>query len=144
MKFYFKENNSNKNKIKLHSDYSFGSENIEFDYQISIGNSPFLLNFYKCQCIGCEGYIYPKIFGIVDIDLEKIVLSKKVGLYCDNYNTDKYGENINFNGNCIYDKDKKILLIGDWYHDGVINSFGEGQYINSVNGQIVGFLIKFY
>ena len=142
MNFIIKKNQPNKNIITIHKDNSFGVID-DFDYQISLGNLPFILNFKDNYCIGCEGYLNNLNNSNLNFILSKLTQAPKIGLFCSNYNVGDYGENIEFKNEIQFDNNLKILLVGEWSNIGEIYNFGINQYLNFNNEKIAGFLIKF-
>ena len=61
MKLFYKlSDNYNPNFVEKHADNSFGSDEVYFDFQVSLtSNRSFILNFdiYSKKCVSCEGYL---------------------------------------------------------------------------------------
>ena len=61
MKIFYKlSDNYNPNYVDKHADNSFGSDEVYFDFQVSLtSNRSFILNFdiYSKKCVSCEGYL---------------------------------------------------------------------------------------
>lgn len=131
MKIFYKlSENYNPNYIVRHIDNSFGSNEVYFDFQVSLTpNRSFILNFdiYSKKCVSCEGYL------LIDKKTknENIVIKKfsngELLIELEDFEKEVPFSEYLLNGKIRYDFNKSRICIGDINSNEVI-MFGKGQY----------------
>ena len=141
--FYRLSDNYNPNYVVKHADNSFGSDEVYFDFQISLtSDRSFILNFdiYSKKCVSCEGYL------VIDKKTknENIVIEKfsngELLIELDDFEKEVLMKEYLLNGKIKYDIDKSRISIGDINSDEVI-MFGKGQYASFQNNKLIGVII---
>ena len=144
MKLFYKlSDNYNPNYIVKHIDNSFGSNEVYFDFQVSLTtNRSFILNFdiYSKKCVSCEGYL------LIDKKTknENIVIEKfhngELLIELEDFEKEVPINEYLLNGKIKYDTNKSRICIGDINSNEVI-MFGEGQYASFQNNKLIGIII---
>lgn len=141
--FYRLTDNYNPNYVVKHADNSFGSDEVYFDFQVSLtSDRSFILNFdiYSKKCVSCEGYL------VIDKKTknENIVIEKfsngELLIELDDFEKEVPMKEYLLNGKIKYDIDKSRISIGDINSDEVI-MFGKGQYASFQNNKLIGVII---
>ncbi|MCI6507968.1 MAG: hypothetical protein PUH11_06690 [Bacilli bacterium] len=141
--FYRLSDNYNPNYVVKHADNSFGSDEVYFDFQVSLtSDRSFILNFdiYSKKCVSCEGYL------VIDKKTknENIVIEKfsngELLIELDDFEKEVPMKEYLLNGKIKYDIDKSRISIGDINSDEVI-MFGKGQYASFQNNKLIGVII---
>lgn len=141
--FYRLSDNYNPNYVVKHADNSFGSDEVYFDFQVSLtSDRSFILNFdiYSKKCVSCEGYL------VIDKKTknENIVIEKfsngELLIELDDFEKGVPMKEYLLNGKIKYDIDKSRISIGDINSDEVI-MFGKGQYASFQNNKLIGVII---
>lgn len=141
--FYRLSDNYNPNYVVKHADNSFGSDEVYFDFQVSLtSDRSFILNFdiYSKKCVSCEGYL------VIDKKTknENIVIEKfsngELLIELDDFEKEVPMKECLLNGKIKYDIDKSRISIGDINSDEVI-MFGKGQYASFQNNKLIGVII---
>lgn len=141
--FYRLSDNYNPNYVVKHADNSFGSDEVYFDFQVSLtSDRSFILNFdiYSKKCVSCEGYL------VIDkkTKSENIVIEKfsngELLIELDDFEKEVPMKEYLLNGKIKYDIDKSRISIGDINSDEVI-MFGKGQYASFQNNKLIGVII---
>lgn len=146
MKLFYKlSDNYNSNCVEKHADNSFGSDEVYFDFQVSLtSNRSFILNFdiYSKKCVSCEGYL------LIDKKTknENIVIEKfsngELLIELEDFEKEVPMKEYLLNGKIKYDINKSRICIGDINSNEVI-MFGKGQYASFRNDKLVGIIIEF-
>ena len=144
MKLFYKlSDNYNPNYIVKHIDNSFGSNEVYFDFQVSLTtNRSFILNFdiYSKKCVSCEGYL------LIDKKTknENIVIEKfsngELLIELEDFEKEVPITEYLLAGKIKYDTNKSRICIGDINSNEVI-MFGEGQYASFQNNKLIGIII---
>lgn len=141
--FYRLSDNYNPNYVVKHADNSFGSDEVYFDFQVSLtSDRSFILNFdiYSKKCVSCEGYL------VIDKKTknENIVIEKfsngELLIELDDFEKEVPMKEYLLNGKIKYDIDKSRISIGDINSYEVI-MFGKGQYASFQNNKLIGVII---
>lgn len=141
--FYRLSDNYNPNYVVKHAENSFGSDEVYFDFQVSLtSDRSFILNFdiYSKKCVSCEGYL------VIDKKTknENIVIEKfsngELLIELDDFEKEVPMKEYLLNGKIKYDIDKSRISIGDINSDEVI-MFGKGQYASFQNNKLIGVII---
>lgn len=144
MKLFYKlSDNYNPNFIVKHIDNSFGSNEVYFDFQVSLtSNRSFILNFdiYSKKCVSCEGYL------LIDKKTknENIVIEKfskgELLIELEDFEKEVPINEYLLDGKIKYDTNKSRICIGDINSNEVI-MFGKGQYASFQNNKLIGIII---
>ncbi len=146
MKIFYKlSENYNPNYIVRHIDNSFGSNEVYFDFQVSLTpNRSFILNFdiYSKKCVSCEGYL------LIDKKTknENIVIENfsngELLIELEDFEKEVPFNEYLLNGKIRYDFNKSRICIGDINNNEVI-MFGKGQYASFQDNKLIGVIIDF-
>lgn len=149
MKFIIDKNISpNKNRVVMHSDYSYGSSYDDTEiwhFQVSLTEwADIILNFNKSthQCVSCEGYLSKKSkrIRIECIDIPNFV---EAALLFESNEIPEYGTEILIENQKIhYDIEKNILAFGDVESQAEVIKFGEGQFLKLCDKRIVAIYVE--
>ena len=140
---YRLSDNYNPNYVVKHADNSFGSDEVYFDFQVSLtSDRSFILNFdvYSKKCVSCEGYL------VIDKKTknENIVIGKfsngELLIELEDFEKEVPMKEYLLNGKIKYDINKSRISIGDINSDEVI-MFGKGQYASFQNDKLIGVII---
>ncbi len=144
MKLFYKfSDDYNSNCVVKHSDNSFGSKNVYFDFQVSLSAKHlFFLNFdiYTKKCVSCEGYLLiDKKTASENISIEKFANGELL-IDLEDFEKETSISHCLLGDKIKYDVNKSRICIGD-INDDLIIMFGKGQYASFQDDKLIGIIV---